>query len=345
MEFSMPKTMKVLKKNQREVGLWLDEAPIPTIGPSDVLIKIKNTAICGTDLHIYNWDEWAQSVVPVPLITGHEFFGHVEEVGTNVTNFKKGDRVSGEGHIVCNHCRNCKAGKKHLCPNTIGVGVQRNGAFAEFLSMPESNVYKISDDIPDELASIFDPFGNATHTALSFDLVGENVLITGAGPIGCMAAAIAKHAGAKKVVITDINEYRLQLAKKLGADILVNPTQQSIKDIKLEGGFGVGLEMSGNPSAFNDMLQSLNHGGKIGLLGILPKHTTIDWSLVIFKGLFIKGIYGREMYETWYKMSSMIESGLDISSIITHQFPVDKFQEGFTLMNQGKSGKVILNWF
>lgn len=341
----MPKTMKVLKKNQREVGLWLDEAPIPTIGPSDVLIKIKNTAICGTDLHIYNWDEWAQSVVPVPLITGHEFFGHVEEVGANVTNFKKGDRVSGEGHIVCNHCRNCKAGKKHLCPNTIGVGVQRNGAFAEFLSMPESNVYKISDDIPDELASIFDPFGNATHTALSFDLVGENVLITGAGPIGCMAAAIAKHAGAKKVVITDINEYRLQLAKKLGADILVNPTQQSIKDIKLEGGFGVGLEMSGNPSAFNDMLQSLNHGGKIGLLGILPKHTTIDWSLVIFKGLFIKGIYGREMYETWYKMSSMIESGLDISSIITHQFPVDNFQEGFTLMNQGKSGKVILNWF
>ena len=341
----MPKTMKVLKKNQREVGLWLDEAPIPTIGPSDVLIKIKNTAICGTDLHIYNWDEWAQSVVPVPLITGHEFFGHVEEVGTDVTNFKKGDRVSGEGHIVCNHCRNCKAGKKHLCPNTIGVGVQRNGAFAEFLSMPESNVYKISDDIPDELASIFDPFGNATHTALSFDLIGENVLITGAGPIGCMAAAIAKHAGAKKVVITDINEYRLQLAKKLGADILVNPTQQSIKDIKLEGGFGVGLEMSGNPSAFNDMLQSLNHGGKIGLLGILPKHTTIDWSLVIFKGLFIKGIYGREMYETWYKMSSMIESGLDISPIITHQFPVDNFQEGFTLMNQGKSGKVILNWF
>ena len=341
----MPKTMKVLKKNQREVGLWLDEAPIPTIGPSDVLIKIKNTAICGTDLHIYNWDEWAQSVVPVPLITGHEFFGHVEEVGTDVTNFKKGDRVSGEGHIVCNHCRNCKAGKKHLCPNTIGVGVQRNGAFAEFLSMPESNVYKISDDIPDELASIFDPFGNATHTALSFDLIGENVLITGAGPIGCMAAAIAKHAGAKKVVVTDINEYRLQLAKKLGADILVNPTQQSIKDIKLEGGFGVGLEMSGNPSAFNDMLQSLNHGGKIGLLGILPKHTTIDWSLVIFKGLFIKGIYGREMYETWYKMSSMIESGLDISPIITHQFPVDNFQEGFTLMNQGKSGKVILNWF
>ena len=341
----MPKTMKVLKKNQREVGLWLDEAPIPIIGPSDVLIKIKNTAICGTDLHIYNWDEWAQSVVPVPLITGHEFFGHVEEVGTDVTNFKKGDRVSGEGHIVCNHCRNCKAGKKHLCPNTIGVGVQRNGAFAEFLSMPESNVYKISDDIPDELASIFDPFGNATHTALSFDLIGENVLITGAGPIGCMAAAIAKHAGAKKVVVTDINEYRLQLAKKLGADILVNPTQQSIKDIKLEGGFGVGLEMSGNPSAFNDMLQSLNHGGKIGLLGILPKHTTIDWSLVIFKGLFIKGIYGREMYETWYKMSSMIESGLDISPIITHQFPVDNFQEGFTLMNQGKSGKVILNWF
>lgn len=345
----MPKTMKVLRKSQRNVGLWMEEAPLPEIGPSDILIKIKKTAICGTDLHIYNWDEWAQSVIPVPLITGHEFFGHVEEVGTLVTRFKKGDRVSGEGHIVCNHCRNCKAGRQHLCPHTIGVGVQRNGAFAEYLSMPESNVYKISDNISDDLASIFDPFGNATHTALSFDLVGENILITGAGPIGCMAASIAKHAGARKVIITDINDYRLELAQKLGADILVNPNKKSLQEVikehNLEEGLGVGLEMSGNPSAFNEMLKALNHGAKIGLLGILPGHTMIDWSLVIFKGFLIKGIYGREMFETWYKMSSMLESGLDINPIITHQFPIDEFQKGFTLMNQGQSGKVVLNWF
>ena len=344
----MPKTMKVLRKSQRDVGLWMEEAPLPEIGPSDVLIKIRKTAICGTDLHIYNWDEWAQSVIPVPIITGHEFFGHVEEVGALVTRFNKGDRVSGEGHIVCNHCRNCKAGKKHLCPHTIGVGVQRDGAFAEYLSMPESNVYKISDNISDDLASIFDPFGNATHTTLSFDLVGENVLITGAGPIGCMAAAIAKHAGARKVIITDINDFRLELAQKLGADILVNPNkkslQETMKEHDLGEGFGVGLEMSGNPSAFNEMLKALNHGGKIGLLGILPNHTMIDWSLVIFKGLLIKGIYGREMFETWYKMSSMLESGLDIGPIITHQFPIDEFQKGFNLMNKGQSGKVVLNW-
>jgi threonine 3-dehydrogenase len=340
--------MKVLRKSQRDVGLWMEEAPLPEIGPSDILIKIRKTAICGTDLHIYNWDEWAQSVIPVPIITGHEFFGHVEDVGALVTRFNKGDRVSGEGHIVCNHCRNCKAGKKHLCPHTIGVGVQRDGAFAEYLSMPESNVYKISDNISDDLASIFDPFGNATHTALSFDLVGENVLITGAGPIGCMAAAIAKHAGARKVIITDINDFRLELAQKLGADVLVNPNkkslQEAMKEHDLGDGFGVGLEMSGNPSAFNQMLKTLNHGGKIGLLGILPNHTMIDWSLVIFKGLLIKGIYGREMFETWYKMSSMLESGLNISSIITHQFPIDEFQKGFNLMNKGQSGKVVLNW-
>ena len=344
----MLKTMKVLKKSKRDVGLWLEEAPIPEVGPFDVLIKIKKTAICGTDLHIYNWDEWAQSNIPVPLITGHEFFGVVHSIGENIKHFKEGDRVSGEGHLVCNNCRNCHAGKKHLCPYTVGVGVQRNGAFAEYLSLPESNVYKISDNIPDELASIFDPFGNATHTALSYDLVGENVLITGAGPIGCMAAAVCKHAGAKTVIITDINDYRLNLAKNLGADVLVNPTTQDlpsiIKGLNLQNNLKIGLEMSGNPLAFNDMLKSLSHGANISLLGLLPNHATIDWSHVIFKGLTIKGIYGREMYETWYKMSAMIESGLNISSIITHSFPADQFREGFNLMNRGQSGKVILDW-
>ena len=287
----------------------------------------------------------AQNVIPVPLITGHEFFGIVHAVGESVTQFKEGDRVSGECHIVCNNCRNCHAGKSILCPYTVGVGVQRDGAFAEYLSLPESNVYKISDNIPDELASIFDPFGNATHTALSYDLVGENVLITGAGPIGCMAAAICKHAGAKTVIITDINDYRLSLAKSLGADILINPTTQSLssilKDLNLENEIKVGLEMSGNPLAFNDMLKNLSHGGNVSLLGILPNHATIDWSQIIFKGLTIKGIYGREMYETWYKMSSMIESRLDIHSIITHQFPVDQFKEGFDLMNKANPVKLF----
>ncbi|WP_444904294.1 L-threonine 3-dehydrogenase [Microbulbifer sp. CnH-101-E] len=340
--------MKALSKLKSEVGIWLTDVEIPEPGHNDLLIKIHKTAICGTDMHIYNWDEWSQKTIPVPMVVGHEYVGEVVGMGQEVAGFEVGDRVSGEGHITCGHCRNCRAGRRHLCRNTYGVGVDRQGAFAEYLVIPALNAFKIPDNISDELASIFDPLGNAVHTALSFDLVGEDVLITGAGPIGIMAAAVAKHVGARHVVITDINEYRLDLARKMGATRSVNVSKENLKDVMTElgmsEGFDVGLEMSGVPVAFRDMLEAMNHGGKIAMLGIPAGEMAIDWSQVIFKGLIIKGIYGREMFETWYKMASLIQSGLDLTPIITHQFPIDDFQKGFDTMGSGESGKVILNW-
>ncbi len=340
--------MKVLRKSKREKGLWMEEGEKPTPGVHEVLIKIKKTAVCGTDLHIFNWDEWSQKTIPVPLVTGHEFFGVIEELGSEVNGYKIGDRVSGEGHITCGHCRNCRAGKQHLCRNTLGVGVNRPGCFAEYLVLPATNVFKIPKEIPDEVAAIFDPFGNAVHTALSFDLVGEDVLVTGAGPIGIMAAAVAAHVGARNVVITDVNDYRLSLAKKLAKVRTVNPTKEKLtnvmKELGMVEGFDVGLEMSGNKIAFNDLLEVINHGGRVALLGIFPEPVSIDWSKVIFKGLILKGIYGREMYETWYKMTALIQSGLDISPIITHTLPAKDFLKAFEIMNEGKAGKVILEW-
>ena len=340
--------MKALSKLHPEKGIWMTEADVPEVGHNDLLIKIRKTAICGTDMHIYNWDEWSQNTIPVPMIVGHEYVGTVVDMGQEVRGFSVGDRVSGEGHITCGHCRNCRAGRRHLCRNTSGVGVNRQGAFAEYLVIPAFNAFKIPDNISDELASIFDPFGNAVHTALSFDLVGEDVLITGAGPIGIMAAAVAKHAGARHVVITDVNEYRLKLAKQMGATRAVNVSQQSLDEVMSElgmtEGFDVGLEMSGVPSALHDMLAKLNNGGKLAMLGIPPADVSIDWNQVIFKGLTIKGIYGREMFETWYKMASLIQGGLDLSPIITHELPIDDFQQGFDIMGSGQSGKVILDW-
>lgn len=340
--------MKALSKLHKKEGIWMTDAPRPTIGHNEVLIKIRKTAICGTDIHIYNWDEWAQNTIPAPMITGHEFVGEVVEVGDEVQGLKEGDRVSGEGHITCGYCRNCRAGRRHLCRNTIGVGVNRQGCFAEYLAIPAVNAFVLPDDISDDVASILDPFGNATHTALSFDLVGEDVLITGAGPIGIMAVAIAKHVGARHVVITDVNEYRLDLARKMGATKAINVAKTKLEDVMTElnmtEGFDVGLEMSGNPMAFNDLINAMNHGGRAALLGIPPKETLIDWNQVIFKGLILKGIYGREMFETWYKMASMVQSGLDVSSVITHQFHVDDFQTAFDTMRSGESGKVILDW-
>ncbi len=340
--------MKALAKLERAEGLKLTDVKNPEVGHNDVLIKIKKTAICGTDIHIWKWDDWAQKTIPVPMHVGHEYVGEIVEIGQEVKGFKIGDRVSGEGHITCGFCRNCRAGRRHLCRNTIGVGVNREGAFAEYLVIPAFNAFKIPDDISDELASIFDPFGNATHTALSFNLVGEDVLITGAGPIGIMAVGIAKHVGARNVVITDINEYRLDLAHKMGATRAVNAQKENLTDVmeklNMTEGFDVGLEMSGAPIAFTNMLSHMNHGGKIALLGIPPANTAIDWNQVIFKGLEIKGIYGREMFETWYKMVAMLQSGLDISPIITHRFSVKEYQEGFKTMLSGNSGKVILDW-
>lgn len=340
--------MKALAKTKSEVGIWMTQAEKPVMGHNDLLIKIRKTAICGTDMHIYNWDDWAKATIPVPMVVGHEYVGEVVDMGQEVRGFSVGDRVSGEGHITCGHCRNCRAGRVHLCRNTVGVGVNREGSFAEYLVIPAFNAFKIPDNISDELASIFDPFGNAVHTALSFDLVGEDVLITGAGPIGIMAAAVAKHVGARHVVITDVNPYRLELAKKMGATRAVDVSKQKLKDVMNElgmtEGFDVGLEMSGVPMAFNDMLNNMNNGGKIAMLGIPPSDMAVDWNQVIFKGLVIKGIYGREMFETWYKMASLIQSGLDISPIITHRFPIDEFQQGFETMGSGLSGKVILNW-
>ena len=340
--------MKTLMKLKPEEGIWMSEAPVPEIGHNDILIRVSKTAICGTDVHIYNWDEWAQQTIPVPMTVGHEFVGVVEEIGVEVRGLERGDRVSGEGHVTCGHCRNCRAGRRHLCRNTVGVGVNRPGCFAEYLCLPAVNAFKIPEAISDDLASIFDPFGNAAHTALSFDLVGEDVLITGAGPIGIMAAAIARHAGARFVVITDVNDYRLNLAKKLGATRTVNVSKESLaavmEELGMTEGFDVGLEMSGNPQAFDELLEKMNHGGNVALLGIPPKDTRIDWNQIIFKGLKLKGIYGREMFETWYKMGSMLQSHLDLSPVITHHFPIAEFQAGFDAMRSGQSGKVILDW-
>lgn len=340
--------MRALSKLKREAGIWMTEADIPQPGPNDLLIKIHKTAICGTDIHIYQWDEWSQNTIPVPMIVGHEYVGEVVGLGQEVRGFELGDRVSGEGHITCGHCRNCRAGRRHLCRNTVGVGVDRQGAFAEYLVIPAFNAFRIPDNISDDLAAIFDPFGNAVHTALSFNLTGEDVLITGAGPIGIMAVAVAKHVGARHVVITDINDYRLELATKMGATRSVNVANQDLPDVMAElgmtEGFDVGMEMSGVPAAFSSMLECMNHGGKIAMLGIPPSNMSIDWTKVIFKGLEIKGVYGREMFETWYKMASLIQSGLDLSPILTHEMPVDQFQEGFDIMSSGQSGKVILNW-
>lgn len=340
--------MKALVKSLAQPGIWLTDEPKPEMGHNDLLIKIRKTAICGTDMHIYQWDDWAQQTIPVPMVVGHEYVGEVIDMGQEVKGFTPGDRVSGEGHITCAHCRNCRAGRRHLCRNTQGVGVDRSGAFAEYLVIPAFNAFKIPDNISDDLAAIFDPFGNAVHTALSFDLVGEDVLITGAGPIGIMAAAVARHAGARHVVITDINPYRLQLASEMGATRAVNVAERSLSDVMGElgmtEGFDVGLEMSGVPAALHDMLDKMNNGGKIAMLGIPPNSVAIDWNQVIFKGLTIKGIYGREMFETWYKMASLLQSGLDLAPIITHQFAIDDFQQGFDAMASGQSGKVILNW-
>ncbi|MDE1493774.1 L-threonine 3-dehydrogenase [Xenorhabdus bovienii] len=340
--------MKSLSKLKPEEGIWMADVPTPELGHNDVMIKIRKTAICGTDVHIYNWDDWSQKTIPVPMVVGHEYVGEVVEIGQEVKGFNIGDRVSGEGHITCGHCRNCRGGRTHLCRNTTGVGVNRAGAFAEYLVIPAFNAFKIPDNIPDELAAIFDPFGNAVHTALSFDLVGEDVLVSGAGPIGIMAAAVCKHVGARHVVITDVNEYRLDLARKMGVTRAVNVSKENLTDVMKElgmtEGFDIGLEMSGAPQAFRTLLSTMNHGGRIALLGIPPSDMAIDWNQVIFKGLFIKGIYGREMFETWYKMAALIQSGLDLTPIITHQFSIDDFQKGFDIMRSGQSGKVILNW-
>ncbi|MBC5788695.1 MULTISPECIES: L-threonine 3-dehydrogenase [unclassified Providencia] len=340
--------MKALSKLKAEPGIWMTDVPKPELGHNDVMIKIRKTAICGTDVHIYNWDEWSQKTIPVPMVVGHEYIGEIVEIGQEVKGFKIGDRVSGEGHITCGHCRNCRGGRTHLCRNTIGVGVNRPGCFAEYLVIPAFNAFKIPDNIPDEIAAIFDPFGNAVHTALSFDLVGEDVLVSGAGPIGIMAAAVCRHVGARHVVITDVNDYRLELAKKMGVSRAVNVSRENLKDVMnelgMKEGFDVALEVSGAPAAFQTMLDTMNHGGRIALLGIPPASMATDWSQVIFKGLFIKGIYGREMFETWYKMATLVQSGLDLSPIITHEFSIDDFQKGFDVMCSGQSGKVILNW-
>jgi threonine 3-dehydrogenase len=342
------KTMKALVKAKNEPGLWLQDIPIPEIGKNEVLIKILRTAICGTDVHIYNWDAWAQKTIPVPMPVGHEFVGIVAEVGENVHDFKQGDVVSGEGHLVCGHCRNCLAGRRHLCMHTSGVGVNRPGAYAEYLAIPVTNVWYCDSAIPVDILACFDPLGNAVHTALSFDILGEDVLITGAGPIGCMAAAIARHAGARHIVVTDINPYRLKLAKKMGATLAINITKTNLTDVQkklgMREGFDVAMEMSGSPAALNTILDNMCHGGKIALLGIIPEKTAIDWNTVVFNGLTIKGIYGREMFETWYKMTSMIQTGLDIMPLITHRFHYTEFERGFQVMGSGLSGKVILNW-
>jgi threonine 3-dehydrogenase len=340
--------MKALVKAEARAGLWLQEVPIPQIGVNDVLIKIHKTSICGTDVHIYNWDEWARKTIPVPMHVGHEFVGTVAEIGDNVRDFARGDLVSGEGHVVCGRCRNCMAGRRHLCMKTSGVGVNRPGAFAQYLSLPVTNVWYCDPGIPQDLLSCFDPLGNAVHTALSFDVLGEDVLITGAGPIGCMATAIARHAGARYVVVTDINPYRLKLAKLMGATLTLDVRHDSIERARetlgMKEGFDVGLEMSGNPDAFRSLLANMCHGGKIALLGIIGQETPIDWDLVVFNGITIKGIYGREMYETWYKMTAMLQSGLNIAPVITHRFPYTEYEKGFEVMRSGQSGKVILNW-
>ncbi|MCP1726340.1 threonine 3-dehydrogenase [Natronospira proteinivora] len=340
--------MRALVKKHAEEGIWMQDVAEPEPGPNDLLIQVKKTAICGTDIHIYNWDEWAQKTIPVPMTVGHEFSGVVVDMGSEVKGYKKGQRVSGEGHITCGVCRNCRAGRRHLCPNTVGVGVNRPGCFAEYLVIPAENAYPLPDSLSDEIAAFLDPFGNATHTALSFDLVGEDVLITGAGPIGMMGAGIAKHAGARNVVVTDMNDYRLDLARQMGATRTVNVQNQNLKQVMDElgmvEGFDVGMEMSGAGPAFRQLISSMTNGGRVALLGIPPSDTAIDWNEVIFKGLFLKGVYGREMFETWYKMLAMLDSGLDISPVLTHELGADEFQKGFDIMRSGQSGKVVLDW-
>jgi threonine 3-dehydrogenase len=340
--------MKALFKLKAEPGIWMTEVAEPELGPNDVLVKIKKTAICGTDIHIYNWDAWAQAHIPVPLTIGHEFVGEIAGFGHEIKHFKIGDRVSGEGHTSCGFCRNCRAGRRHLCRKNESVGVTRTGCFAEYLVIPAVNAYPIPDSISDSQAAILDPFGNATHTALSFSLVGEDVLITGAGPVGIMAVAVAKHVGARHIVITDVNEYRLALAKKMGASLALNPQKTSLSDamnmLGMREGFDVGLEMSGNANAFNAMLDHMNHAGKVALLGFLPNETQINWSQVIMKGLVMKGIYGREMFDTWYKMITMLQSGLNIAPVITHEFNINDYEKAFETMRSGQSGKVIMNW-
>ena len=340
--------MKALVKHTPEKGIWMEDVDAPQCGVNDVKIKITHTAICGTDMHIYEWDEWAQKNLDLPLTVGHEFCGLIEEIGSAVTQYKVGDRVSGEGHITCKYCRNCRAGKQHLCHKTIGIGIHRDGAFAEYLVIPESNVWPIHNDIPSEIASFFDPFGNAVHTALTYNLTGEDVLISCAGPIGIIAAAICKFSGSRNIVITDINEYRLELALKLGATKAVNPEKESLKsvynELGINHGFDVGLEMSGNSEAFNQMINNMYNGGNIALLGLLPNSTKINWDDVIFRGLNIKGIYGREMYDTWYKMTQMIRSGLSISSVLTHRYKIDDFDKAFEVLRSGNCGKVVLEW-
>jgi threonine 3-dehydrogenase len=340
--------MRALVKAHRAPGIELQDIPAPTVGPNDVLIKVRRTAICGTDMHIYNWDAWAQKTIPVPMAVGHEYCGEVVEIGSEVSGFKAGDRVSGEGHITCGHCRNCRAGRRHLCRNTVGVGVNRPGCFAEYLSIPAFNAFKLTDAIDDDIASVLDPLGNAVHTTLAFDVVGEDVLITGAGPIGIMAVAIARHVGARHVVITDVNDYRLDLARKMGATLALNVARDSLDDamkqLGMQEGFDVGLEMSGNPAAFREMLRTLHHGGSVALLGIPSTEVAIDWNEVIFKGLTIKGIYGREMFETWYKMAALLQSGLNVRPVITHHVSYKDFDQAFAIMSKGQCGKVVMDW-
>jgi threonine 3-dehydrogenase len=340
--------VKALVKSRREPGLWMEEVPVPEIGPNDVLIRVKKTGICGTDLHIYNWDEWSQRTIQVPMVIGHECAGEVHAVGSHVAGFKPGDRVSVEGHVTCGYCRNCRAGRKHLCRNTSGLGVNRPGCFAEFLSMPATNVFRLSADIPDEVAAFLDPLGNAVHTALSFDAVGEDVLITGAGPVGLLAAAVARKVGARFVVITDLNEYRLDLARKMGVSYAVNPRERPLRDVMehlgMTEGFDVGLEMSGSADGFRDLLAAMNNGGRVAILGIPTAPIAIDWTQVIFKGLVLKGIYGREVFETWYKMASLLQAGMNVTHVLTHRFPAARFHEAFEVMRSGSCGKVILDW-
>ena len=340
--------MKALVKSAPEAGLWMAHVPVPEPGPSDVLIKVNKSAICGTDVHIWNWDDWSAKTVPLNMVVGHEFCGEIVDAGPAATKFRIGQRVSGEGHVVCGTCRNCRAGRGHLCRNTLGVGVNRPGSFAEYLCIPEDNVVPIPDDVPDEIAAIFDPFGNAVHTALSFDLVGEDVLITGAGPIGIMGALVAQKVGARKVVITDITPYRIDLARRMGVQHVVNAAEENLSDVMerigMTEGFDVGLEMSGAAPAMRDMIDKMNNGGKIALLGIAPTEFAVDWNKIIFKMLQVKGIYGREMFETWYKMTALVQSGLDLSGLITHRISIDAYRDGFDAMLSGQAGKVVMDW-
>ena len=343
----MSQTMRALVKREAAPGLWMEEVPVPEPGTNEVLIRLEKTAICGTDLHIYQWDDWARRTIKPGLVIGHEFVGRIEKLGAGVTGYELGERVSAEGHVVCGHCRNCRAGRPHLCPNTVGIGVSRDGGFAEFVVVPASNLWPIPDAIAPELAAFFDPFGNAAHCALQYDLVGEDVLITGAGPIGIIASGICRHVGARHVVVTDINDYRLELAKNMGATRTVNVKREKIADVVAElglKGFDIGLEMSGNSNAFNDMLHNMYHGGKVALLGLLPEGTGCDWDQVIFKGLELNGIYGRRMYETWYKMTQMVLSGFPLHRALTHHIPIDDFERGFELMRSGQCGKVVCDW-